>query len=341
MNAALIGASGSNVRNNLTADAQANIGAGVHIVASDAIAAGARNEFYSAVGGDSATGAAGGVLSGSAAISSTAITSTTTTELGAGVDLESGTDPMSQPGGILLDASTIILASDRVQLTTGGAIAGAGTNSSIDANVSNNVRIGTGVRARQPGQHRGGHLYACQHEVGVPGQHLGAGGRRRGSGPHHGEHRRERIGRRQFGHHRVRQRQFDGGRRSERHLRQHHRRQCRRARLRPRPGRRAARLCRFRLDQQCKAQHRRGRENQQRAERDHRRLQRHAQPDHQWRRPRFPARLHPHRERQPGRRPAQGTHRDIGEQRRCHSGLSTTRSISRSRNALPARCRAQ
>ncbi|MFN0317177.1 MAG: beta strand repeat-containing protein [Burkholderiales bacterium] len=142
VNAALVGASGAFVHNDIASGAQVRIGNDVHIAATRGIRSVARNEFASSLASDSASGAAGGVLVGSAAVSRTDIHGDAEVLVGTGVGLRSGTDPVQQPGGILIEASTGVAAADQVKLTTGGLIAGAGTESSIDVITRNNVMIG-------------------------------------------------------------------------------------------------------------------------------------------------------------------------------------------------------
>ncbi|HVY08199.1 MAG TPA: leukotoxin LktA family filamentous adhesin [Burkholderiales bacterium] len=144
VNAAAVGASGAFVNHDVSADAKVEIGSNVDIVAGQGIVARAHNEFISTTTGDSASAAAGGVLTGSAAESSASINSTTEVALDTGVKLDSGTDPILHPGGIVLEASTLVAASDHITLNTGGAIAGAGTNSGIEATIANKVDIGEG-----------------------------------------------------------------------------------------------------------------------------------------------------------------------------------------------------
>lgn len=144
VNAAVVGASGATVNNDLTSEADVHVLQGADIEASQGIYILAHNEFLSMLSGDSASGAAGGVLVGAAAISTTTINGTTNLLLDPSVRLSSGTDPVLNPGGIVLEASTLVSASDHITLTTGGAIAGAGTDSSITATTKNTVTLGAG-----------------------------------------------------------------------------------------------------------------------------------------------------------------------------------------------------
>jgi hypothetical protein len=143
-NAALVGASGAVAHNDVTSTVIADVGDNVGVDATGRITVNARNTFLSTPDADSASGAAGGVLVGSAAVSSTHIDGTAEVDLGRSVQLASGIDPVTGPGGINLVASSVVAVRDAVTLSTGGLIAGAGTDSAIDVNVKNKVAIGEG-----------------------------------------------------------------------------------------------------------------------------------------------------------------------------------------------------
>jgi hypothetical protein len=148
VNAAAFGGSGSGVSNSAAATTTASIGDYVTLtVNSDALIS-AQNNFSDANGGQSAEGAAGGVLNGAAAISETSLCSSSTpcaadVTLGDHVTLSAGTDPVLNPGGIDLVAVTMLQGSDQVDLTTGGAIAGAGVTSHFSGTFANTVTTGS------------------------------------------------------------------------------------------------------------------------------------------------------------------------------------------------------
>ena len=130
----------------------------VGIQASNLVSISAQNQFVETTPANtsSVSAGAGGVLNGTAATSQTTLDGVTETTpngktadvsagvyLGNSVTISSGTNPFSNPGGIVLSASTILNAADLVTVTTGGAIEGAGTDSEIDATLNNGVTIGS------------------------------------------------------------------------------------------------------------------------------------------------------------------------------------------------------
>ncbi len=64
--------------------------------------------------------------------------------LGNFVTISSGTDPVANPGGIALVASSTLTTNDTVTLSSGGAIAGASVTSTLNATLNNTVTIGSG-----------------------------------------------------------------------------------------------------------------------------------------------------------------------------------------------------
>lgn len=148
VNAAALGASGSGVSNGAAAVTTASIGAYVTFtVNSDALVS-AENNFNDTNGGQSAEGAAGGVANAAAAISEIDLCSSSTpcaanVTLGQNVTITAGTDPVLNPGGIDLVGITLLQGTDDVNLTTGGALAGAGVTSHFFGTFSNTVTVGT------------------------------------------------------------------------------------------------------------------------------------------------------------------------------------------------------
>ncbi|MGH8397579.1 MAG: beta strand repeat-containing protein [Gammaproteobacteria bacterium] len=155
VNAAIAGASGADAINNANANVTACIGLAVctpngpttstqdtDLIASGDISISADNYFNEVNSGDSAQGAGGGVLSGQAVSSSTTLNGGAAVNFGDNTSLDSGTDFVNNPGGINVSVESGLIADDTVTLTTGGAITVAGTNSSLDANLNNNVTLG-------------------------------------------------------------------------------------------------------------------------------------------------------------------------------------------------------
>ncbi len=112
------------------------------IIASGTVTATAQNQFVEP-SGSGAAGGAGGVANGSAVLSKDTLVGTSSVNLGNLVSITSGTDPNTNPGGIDIAASSTLNTDDTVTLTAGGAIEGAGTNSNLDATLTNSVTTGT------------------------------------------------------------------------------------------------------------------------------------------------------------------------------------------------------
>jgi len=145
-NAAAAGASGAFATNTDNTSANVTIGNGLNITADGTVTIAAQNQFLESTGGSSA--GAGGLLNGTAAVSQSSIDASTpesaSITVGNSVVINSGTDPNTNPGGITLVASSVMNTNDQVTLTTGGAIEGAGVNSSLSATLNNEVTIGSG-----------------------------------------------------------------------------------------------------------------------------------------------------------------------------------------------------
>jgi filamentous hemagglutinin family protein len=151
INAAVAGASGAIAIHTANSTVLAEVGQNVTLNAGGSVVVGAANSFIEINGGDSATAAAGGVVNAAAVLSITTITGNTTANLGSGVIVNSGTDRILNPGGIELSASSYMKASDQVTLATGGAIQGAGGNSSITATLNNEANVGASDQLFSPG----------------------------------------------------------------------------------------------------------------------------------------------------------------------------------------------
>ncbi len=112
------------------------------IIASGTVTATAQNQFVEAAG-SGAAGGAGGVANGSAVLSFATLMGNSSVNLGNNVSITSGTDPNTDPGGIDLCASSTLNTDDTVTLIAAGGIEGAGTNSNLDATLTNSVTTGT------------------------------------------------------------------------------------------------------------------------------------------------------------------------------------------------------
>jgi len=141
-NAAALGASGASSSSAVTSNVGTAIGDHLDIVASGPVVISATNRF---VQGDSAKGAAGGVISGSAAFTQATLTGTiNAVTIGADTTIVSGTDPVSNPGQIELVAATVISGTDTVSLSTGAGIDVADVKSETDARIDNAVTLAGG-----------------------------------------------------------------------------------------------------------------------------------------------------------------------------------------------------
>ncbi len=148
VNAAAIGASGATATDNDSPTVAVMIGASgtspapTHLTILGTLTVSAQNQFDELSGGG-ATAGAGGAINGSAALSQATLSGQATVTFGNNIDVQTGTDPATNPGGISVIASSILNSSDQVTLTTGGALEGAGVNSSLSATLTNNVVIGS------------------------------------------------------------------------------------------------------------------------------------------------------------------------------------------------------
>ncbi|MFZ2267304.1 MAG: leukotoxin LktA family filamentous adhesin [Azonexus sp.] len=153
-NASLIGVSGAKASNSVDATTEAHIGTSGYIEA-DNITMQAYNDIIKSA---PATGVipglgrlapiwnvkstSGGLADVPAAESTTVITDSALTQVGAGAHLEQ-TGDRNAPGAFRLDAWNNIAASDRVEMTSGGAVSAASAKSGILADTNNaTVRVG-------------------------------------------------------------------------------------------------------------------------------------------------------------------------------------------------------
>jgi hypothetical protein len=143
VNAAAAGASGADSENDDTTSATTSVAGDTGIVAAHAVALTAQNTFLEVAKGDTVTAAAGGLLNGTAALSNSTLDGTAGVTVGNGVFIDVMTQSTeTDTRGILLSASGVLTTDDQVTLTTGGAIEGAGTNSSLNGTLDNNVSLG-------------------------------------------------------------------------------------------------------------------------------------------------------------------------------------------------------
>lgn len=144
VNAALAGASGASARNDEQTSADATIGDGTILSSAGSVVVTSQTGFVLTRPGsdNSVTAGAGGVLNGTAAISSSKLQGTSKVKLGDDVKLLQTTPLGGDNRGIVLSASSTLASSDRVKLSTGGLIQGAGTDSSLEGKLTNSVEIG-------------------------------------------------------------------------------------------------------------------------------------------------------------------------------------------------------
>ena len=112
------------------------------ILASGTVTVTAQNNFAEGSGGG-AEGGAGGALGVGTASSSATLAGNSSVTLGNQVSITSGSAATPNPGGIALVASSTLSADDLVTLSSGGAIAGAGINSTLNGTLTNSVTTGT------------------------------------------------------------------------------------------------------------------------------------------------------------------------------------------------------
>ncbi len=143
VNAAIAGFSGAQATNSDNTTASTTVDSNTAIMASFAVDITAQNTFTENLptSGSSVSAGSGGVFIGTAAMSQSTLTGNADVTIGSGVtiDVESPTTPSNVVPGIYLIASTILNTDDQVSLSSGGAVDGAGTNSSLTANLNNSV----------------------------------------------------------------------------------------------------------------------------------------------------------------------------------------------------------
>ncbi len=153
VNATLAGGSGAVANNTDTTTANAMVANNTAIMAwnsaaTNVVAITAQNTFTENVpsNGNTVSAGAGGLANGTAAVSNTVLNGTATVTIGnaVGIVVMNTLSPTNtDTRGILLSASSVLNSSDQVTLTSGGAIEGAGTNSDLNATLTNNVTVGS------------------------------------------------------------------------------------------------------------------------------------------------------------------------------------------------------
>ncbi len=143
VNAAVAGFSGAAATNTDNTSASTTVALNTAIMASWEVDITAQNTFTENLpaGGSSVSAGSGGVFVGTAATSQSTLTGTSKVTIGSGVtiDVESLTTPSDVVPGIYLIASSVLNTEDQVSLSSGGALDGAGTDSSLTANLTNSV----------------------------------------------------------------------------------------------------------------------------------------------------------------------------------------------------------
>ncbi len=143
VNAALAGASGALAKNDDNTSAGTTVADGTRIVGVSAANITAQNTFTEKLptSGSTVSAGAGGLANGTAALSETTLTGNADVTIGGSVniDVENPVSAGISNDGIFLIASSVLHTNDQVSLSSGGAIEGAGTDSSLTATLNNNV----------------------------------------------------------------------------------------------------------------------------------------------------------------------------------------------------------
>lgn len=141
INAAVVGGSGAYANNTDKTTAIVSVANNVSIFATDAVNIAALNTYSERVptNGNTIAAGAGGVVNGTAAESTTTLVGASTVAIGSSVSINVESPVPSPTSGIFLTASSVLTTSDQVTLSSGGAIEGAGTDSSLSATLNNQV----------------------------------------------------------------------------------------------------------------------------------------------------------------------------------------------------------
>ena len=154
INASLLGASGAIASATESTSSTTSIADNTVIKTTGLVTIASQNQYSSfdnpntssINNGNAAYSGAGGVITGDASQETTTINKAggSTLTLGNSVAITSGTDPVSNAGGIVLIASNILAATNKVLIDTGGAIEGGGSGSYITVSLDTEVTLGTG-----------------------------------------------------------------------------------------------------------------------------------------------------------------------------------------------------
>ncbi len=147
VNAAIAGASAAVASNQGTLAANATVLANTVINATSAVDITAQNTFTEdePTGGDTVSAGAGGIVNGTAASSTTTLKGNANVTIDGSVmiDVQVPVSQGTSASGIFLIASSVLTTNDQVSLSSGGAVEGSGTNSSLTATLNNNVTTGS------------------------------------------------------------------------------------------------------------------------------------------------------------------------------------------------------
>ncbi len=144
VNIAVIGGSGAAAASSSTASANASIGSHVTINAGGAVTITAANNFGEdsiSGSGPNAVAAAGGVANGSAGSATTSFTGTANVTVGDHTNIIV-TSTVLGLDGILIIANNLLGGGTKVDLNTGGALAGAVVDAELTAGLTNTVNVG-------------------------------------------------------------------------------------------------------------------------------------------------------------------------------------------------------
>ena len=150
-NASVVGAAGAFASFDGTTSSTTTLPSSLTVRSTGVVEISSQNNIYSLSGGsveeadDNVDAAGGGGISLTAASSTQDINGHSTVNIGNNLDIRAENEPESNLASIGIDAGTQLLTHDYVKLETGGAIDGAGVNSSLTGHLHSNVNIGTGL----------------------------------------------------------------------------------------------------------------------------------------------------------------------------------------------------
>ena len=154
-NASVVGAAGAFASFDGNTSATTTLPSGFYLLSTGTVEISSLNDFATIGGGtfgdgtDNVDAAGGGGISLTAASSSATLIGSSTVEIGANLHIEATNLPECPPGSrcarIGIDAGQQVTSTDYVKLETGGAIDGAGVNSSLTGTLTTLVDIGTGM----------------------------------------------------------------------------------------------------------------------------------------------------------------------------------------------------